>query len=209
MTYKLVIFDFDGTLADSFSWFVGVFNDVADRFGLRKFSESELDELRGLGSRELLKRLGVAAWKLPLIARHMHALKARDLDLIRLFPGVEALLRRLRNAEIALAVVSSNSVDNVRRILGPQNAARIDYFACGVPLLGKTRSFREVLKKCGCGPQEALAIGDEIRDLEAARAAGIPFGAVSWGYAKPEALARLGPAEHFPTIEAIGDAVLG
>jgi len=209
MRYRLVIFDFDGTLADSFPWFVRVFNEAADRYRFRRIREGELEELRGLGGREIVRRLGVPAWKLPLIARHMRRLAARDIDTVSLFPGVDPLLRRLSDAGVVLAVVSSNGYGNVSRVLGPENVARIHHFRCGASLFGKAASFRRVLRRSGVAPGEALAVGDEIRDLEAARAVGIPFGAVSWGYTTAGALRAHGPALSFDRVEAIAEGVLG
>ena len=78
MAYKLVIFDFDGTLADSAGWLFGVLNQVADRYGFRRTSEAEIAMLRGRDNREIVRYLGVPAWKLPLIAAHMRRRVARD-----------------------------------------------------------------------------------------------------------------------------------
>ncbi len=57
MPYKLVIFDFDGTLADSITWFLEAFNDLAERHRFRKASPEEIEELRGQSSREIVRRL--------------------------------------------------------------------------------------------------------------------------------------------------------
>ncbi|MGZ5882650.1 MAG: HAD hydrolase-like protein, partial [Xanthobacteraceae bacterium] len=59
MKYKLVIFDFDGTLADSASWFLGILNDLARRHGFRSVTEAEIEMLRGRGNREIIRYLNV------------------------------------------------------------------------------------------------------------------------------------------------------
>lgn len=189
MTYRLVIFDFDGTLADSQPWFESVFNDVGERYGLRRIEVSEREFLRRLDAQQFLAHLGVPLWKLPFIARHMRALKTESLDEISLFSGVEGLLRDLSEAGLELAIVSSDTEANVRKVLGPANAALVTDYACSASLLGKQTKFRRVLRRAGVRPDEALAIGDEIRDAKAARATGIDFAAVGWGYAAPDALA--------------------
>ena len=94
---------------------------------------------------------------------------------------------------VPLAILSSNRADTVRRVLGPENAARIGAYACGASLFGKAQRLRGLLARSGVAPDRALCIGDEIRDLEAARAVGCPFGAVAWGYTDPQALAAQGP----------------
>lgn len=208
MKYRLIIFDFDGTLADSFPWFVATINTVADRYGFRRIDEGELDLLRGYSAREMVRRLGIPAWKLPLIARHIRQLKSRDRDAIGIFPGVGTLLRQLADRGVVLAIVSSNSEENVRRVLGPGLAPVIHHYACGASLFGKAASFRKVLRRCGIAPRETLCVGDELRDLEAAREAGIPFGAVTWGYTTADALRAHAPEVLFERVEEIAEAVL-
>ena len=191
--YRLAIFDLDGTLVDSFPWFLRHVNDVADQFAFRRIVADEIDCLRRAGAREILARLDVPLWKLPLIARHMRRLKSRHVDDLALFPGVSEMLRALKNGGMTLALVSSDSEANARRQLGDENAALFSAFACGASLFGKAAKFRRVLKRLGIDPAHAIAIGDEVRDIEAARAAGIACGAVMWGYAAPEKLRALGP----------------
>jgi phosphoglycolate phosphatase len=208
MKYRLLIFDFDGTLADSYPWFVATINTVADRYGFRRIDDGELDQLRGYSAREMVRRLGIPAWKLPLIARHIRKLKSRDRDAIGIFPGVDPLLRQLAGQGIMLAVVSSNSEENVRRVLGPELAPLVHHYACGASLFGKAASFRKVLRQCDVALAETLCVGDELRDLEAAREAGIPFGAVTWGYTNAEALRAQAPEAVFERVEEIAEAVL-
>lgn len=206
--YKLAIFDFDGTLADSAAWLWGVVGEVADRFGFRAPSEADYAVLRGQDGHTVMRHLGVPAWKLPRIAAHMRALAARDAGQIRLFPGAGETLRRLHAGGVALAVVSSNAEANVRRVLGPEHAALIGRYECGAALFGKAARFRRVLLRCGVVPADALCIGDELRDLQAARAAGVAFGAVSWGYAAPDVLRAHGAAVVFGAMEEIAAEVL-
>ena len=203
MKYRLVIFDMDGTLADSFPWFTGVLNSVAQRFGFRQVAAHEVETLRGLGSREILDWLGVPLWKVPLIARHMRVLKTQALDSIPLFPGVPATLADLADRNVAIAIVSSDSADNVRRALGPANARLIAHFACGSSMFGKPAKFRSVLRRSGIPAAQAIAIGDETRDAEAAHAAGIAFGAVGWGYSHIAALRPHAPDYVFCSFDDI------
>lgn len=203
MRYRLAIFDFDGTLADSFPWFLSVVNVLADEHGFRRMEEHEVETLRGQGARQIVAHMRLPAWKMPRVAHHMRQLMARDAGRITLFPGVDGLLRELAGRGVRLAIVTSNSVDNVRQILGSESAALIHHYACGASMFGKRPKLRAVLRSSGVPAAEALCIGDEVRDLEAARAEGIAFGAVTWGYTRPEALRALHPEEVFESVEAI------
>ena len=203
MTYRLAIFDFDGTLADSFPWFLVVMNRLADDHGFRRIEEHEVETLRGRTARQNFADFGVPAWKLPRIGRDFRLHMARDIARIALFPGVDRLLRGLAERGIRTAVVTSNSTDNVRQVLGPENAALIQHYACGVSIFGKRAKLRGVIRSSGIAAAEAICIGDEVRDLEAAREEGIAFGGVSWGYTHPETLLAHEPEEMFSTVDEI------
>ena len=202
-TYKLAIFDLDGTLADSFPWFLRIVNDIAREFGFRHVGAEEVATLRRMGSREILKSLDVPLWKMPMIATRMRALKRANLNHIPLFDGVPAMLRQLHDAGTIMAMVSSDNEANARQQLGPDNAALFSHFDCGASLFGKAAKFTRLVKRTGLPPQQAIAIGDEVRDCEAARTAGLAFGAVSWGYADPETLRALNPDAFFNSFDDI------
>lgn len=203
MHYQLVIFDFDGTLADSARWFHANINAVARRYRFREIQAEDVEALRGQDTASIIRHLGVPRWKLPFIAAHMRKMMARDLGEIGLFPGVPAMLAALHRSGLRLAIVSSNAPDNVRRMLGPRTAASIDHYGCGTSLFGKSAKFRLVLKQAGLAPSQAIAIGDELRDIEAARDVGIASGAVAWGYAAPSVLAARSPDVFFGSVEEI------
>jgi phosphoglycolate phosphatase len=204
MTYRLAIFDLDGTLADSFPWFLRIVNSVADKHRFRRIAPGEVEDLRGKGSRELVRHLHVPMWRMPLIARDVRRMKSAGLDDIKLFDGVDDMLSRLAGRGVVCALVSSDSEDNVRRSLGT-SARSIAYFACGASLFGKAKKFEKVMRRTGIAPAQTIAIGDEVRDAEAAAKAGIAFGAVSWGYATADALQAKRPALTFTRMEEIAE----
>ena len=207
MPYRLALFDFDGTLADSQDWFLGIFDQVADRFGYRRLAPGDRERLRGLETREILRDLGVPLWKLPMIARHVRELATRGIERIRLFPGAAEMLAAVQGGGVAIAVVSSNDEKNVRRVLG-EAAAHVAHFACGASLFGKAAKIRGVLKAVPVEPQGAILIGDEARDADAARDVGIDCGLVAWGYADPAFLRSLSPTLFFERMHEIAPALI-
>ena len=121
-----------------------------------------------------------------------------DIGGIALFPGVDRLLRELAGRGIRLAVVTSNSIGNVRQVLGSGQRGTDPALRVRRLDLRQAAEARGPAAASGVPAAEAICIGDEIRDLEAARAEGIPFGAVTWGYTNPEALRAPQPEEVFP-----------
>lgn len=207
MKYKLVVFDFDGTLADSFPWFFHTFNGLADKYRFRRIEAHELDRLRGLGGRELIAHLQLPLWKVPLLTVDMRQRMTEQAPAIPLFDGVERMLESLHAHGIEIAVLSSNSKENVRRILGQRNAGLVRYFECGAAVFGKAARFRRLLRRTRVDPQQVLCVGDEIRDAQAAAAAGLPFAGVAWGYTRPEVLAAYCTRPLFASVDQIADAL--
>ncbi|WIW49419.1 HAD family hydrolase [Bradyrhizobium sp. 62B] len=206
MPYALAIFDLDGTLADSFPWFLRVINDIADRFNFRRVADEDVEDLRHASTREILARLEVPLWKLPAIARHARRLKAEAASEIALFAGVETMLRTLTENGVQLALVTSDSEANAREKLG-EAAVLFSHFDCAASLFGKPAKFRRVIRRAGVEPGQVIAIGDEVRDIEAARTVGIACGAVGWGYAAPAALRANEPDHMFERMDDISEVV--
>ena len=207
MPYSLAIFDLDGTLVDSFPWFARTINDVADRFGFRRVAEDELETIRAKSTREILAHLQLPLWKVPAVARHMRRLKAEAAADTPLFQGVPEMLQRLADHGIKLALVTSDSQANARRKLGT-SAGLISYYDCAASLFGKPARFRRVIRRAKIDKTEIIAIGDEVRDVEAARAVGICCGSVAWGYAAPKALRAMKPDFMFEQMDDIARGLL-
>lgn len=202
--YELIIFDFDGTLADTFEWFVKNINTVAKRYRFKQLDLERLDEFRGFSAREMMRHAELSLWKLPLVAREMRRLMSEKIDDIELFDGVNSLFQELWSQGIKIAIVTSNSKENVIRVLGPGNITFVSHFGCSAPLFGKKAKVKAVIKTSGVAMDKVLYIGDEIRDAEMARALEIDFAGVSWGYTKPEALHRFGK---IPIMKNMGDVL--
>lgn len=198
MRRALVIFDFDGTLADSGPWMVRALNEAAPRFGYRTADDAEIEAFRGMDNRAIMRAVGLPLWKLPFIAHYIRG-QAERAPPPPLFDGVAEALARLHAAGVRLAIVSSNSERVIRRALGP-HAALIETFACSAGLFGKAPKFRLVLHRARVAPKDAIAVGDEARDIEAARQAGIACAGVAWGYALPSLLAAHKPDMMFANV---------
>ena len=199
LKYKLVVFDFDGTLADSFPFFVEVFGTLADAHGFSRIDHDDTEKLRGYDAKALMRHVGLPLWKFPQVGAHFKKLMAADISRIKLFDDIGEVLQQLSADGVLLAIVSSNSTENVRKVLGP-HAALITHFECGVDLFGKRHKLSRLRKATGLQPYEILCVGDELRDMEAARAERIPFGAVTWGYSRFDALPAQSPDEAFSEV---------
>ncbi len=203
LKYKLVIFDFDGTLADTFPWFVKNIRAVADKYGFKHIKDEEVEELRNFDAKHMLKFVEFPILKLPLIATYMRGLMKTEIDEIKLFDGVPEMLHQLYDAGLTLAVVSTNSRENVKAVLGADLSALITDYECGVSLFSKEAKLKKISHKCKISLSEAIYIADELRDFDSARNVKLDIGAVAWGYTNPEALKKLQPTLFFENVREI------
>jgi len=199
MTMKLAIFDFDGTLADTFPLFVDTLGDLAARHDFRMPLQSDVDKLRGSSAKEILRELQLPLWRVPKVLADFRDVMQQRINEIRPFDGIVDTLQTLADRKITLAVATSNSLGNVETVLGQALISRFAALECGATLFGKARRLRRVLQATQTEKANAIYIGDEIRDADAARKTGIPFGAVAWGYTDLRAMLPLQPDAIFKT----------
>lgn len=193
---RLVVFDFDGTLADSFPLFLDAFDTLARRHGFRAFAHGELQAMRGLSSREMIARAGLPAWKLPAVANDFRRFMAERIAAVKLFDGIPEAVAELAGRGFRLAIATSNSDANVRSVLGDALLSRFAHVDCGISIFGKPTRLRRLARGSASG-MRPIYVGDELRDAEAAAAVGFAFGAVGWGYTHLSALQAAGPEHVF------------
>jgi phosphoglycolate phosphatase len=193
MNCKLVIFDFDGTLANTFPLVLAMLDELAEKFKTRKMNHADLPHLRHYPPLKIMRMHKVRIWQLPSILRFTRVRMRRDAHLIDRFEGIDEVIRGLSSRDIKLGIVTTNTRQIVEQVLGSELFTLFDYFVGEVSLFGKPKALKTMLSLSGCQNSEALAIGDEIRDLDAANKVNIPFGAVSWGFSSPEALKARAP----------------
>ncbi|HDR9833965.1 TPA: HAD hydrolase-like protein [Burkholderia multivorans] len=207
MTYRLVAFDFDGTLADSLDCFLAALSEASRLHGFRDADPAMRATLRTMSARDIVRALDVPVWKVPRVTIDMRRLMRARIAHVALFSGVETTFDALAARGIRIAIATSNAEDVVRDRLGPHAAARVDHFACGIPLFGKARRLRALADEAGVRADQMLYVGDEIRDADAARRARVAFQGVAWGYTAPHALQSHCATPLLPHLGALLDRV--
>lgn len=202
-----VIFDFDGTLADSREVVLAAYNAIAPRLRVRPVKRDELTRLQSLPPREALREYSVSWWKLPLL---VHAVRRalRD-EVLRIEPcaGVGALLRSLAARGVRCSVLSTNATSNIERFADHHGFPSFSAVRGGVSMFGKARALERFVRAQGLDPARAIYVGDEVRDVEAARAAGVRCVAVSWGFSSRSALAASAPWRLVDAVDELEHAL--
>jgi phosphoglycolate phosphatase len=194
MTKNIIIFDFDGTIADTLDAVVSIANRFALEFGYIPITPSELLKLKNLTAREILKYSGFPLFKAPFLIKKVKAELKNKISELQPIAGIKLALEQLNNQGYHLGIITSNSHENVSLFLNNHDLDYLfDFVYTGVTIFGKTTIINNVLRQKQIQPQMVVYVGDETRDIEASKKANIKVIAVSWGFNSQEALARCNP----------------
>lgn len=212
---RLVIFDFDGTLANTVPTITRVARTVLADHGLDDAAMGDLTRLVGPPFPQAYERVyGFSAQEAAQITEEYRALY-RQIGAAAwpLFPGVRELLERLRAAGRLTAVASSKQMRMVSRALADDGVSELFDVALGklsdaegdkVSLIGR------VMRELGVSPDDTVMVGDRHYDVEAAAACGVPCVGVTYGGAsRPGELEGAGACALADSVERLGDVLLG
>jgi len=192
---KFVIFDFDGTIADTMPF---SFSRSLELLRKEKIDLPEKEIIKKIKSNnyfELMKEFKLSWLKIPFMLQIVKQ-GQRDLysqiDKIKIFPGMKNLLKDLRNNNYQIGILSSNMQRNVNKFIKIKRLNFFNIIYCESNILGKDQTFRKMMRKYNLKPEEIIYIGDEIRDVEACKKVGIKIIGVSWGLHTIEALQKNG-----------------
>jgi phosphoglycolate phosphatase len=182
MKPKYLIFDFDGTIVDSLDTVFDIFNQLSIEFNFPKFEENEKERYRALGMRALIKEKGIPFYRLPFMARRVREEFSKEIANLEPFPGLVDVLNRLVQKGFILGILTSNSEENVRQFLHKHAIVSFNFVFGGSSVFGKDKVLKKLFGDKQINYEEAIYIGDEPRDVEAAHKCAVKAVAVSWGY---------------------------
>jgi phosphoglycolate phosphatase len=205
---RVVLFDFDGTLADTFPRVERMLPRLARELRFRDPGVDGIRLLRERPMRQVLSELAIPPWKVPLVLWRARTLLAADPEPVRLFPGVADMLGLLDEAGLEWGILTSNGASLVRSVLRREQAPEPGWLEAGLGLWGKSGALRRMARRLGVAPHRMLLVSDETRDAEAARAAGVPMVGVAWGYGAVQALAAAGTEIVVEDVESLRKWIL-
>lgn len=194
---QVVIFDFDGTLANSISLAIRLYNEHAEHFKVQKIEEGELPELRKMvrekGYAKTLKSKGVRLSRMPSMVLTISREMRHHMAEVKPYEGIVKALQELKAAGYRLGVLTSNQEHLVREFLETHQYPLFDFIVSEKTLFGKDKALRKIMKKFALDTRGVVYVGDEPRDIVASRKADISVIGVSWGLAGVDGLGKTPP----------------
>lgn len=199
---KLIVFDFDGTLADTRALTVEIFQEISKKHDYPVLSHDEIEAMRKLPIRKRLKIVKVPLRKVPGLMKEGLEMMKERIQNSQLFDGIQELLEAF-HGKIPMVILSSNQADNIHTFLAVNQITQLDDVIGSAKLFGKERPLKKLLKAYQIAPEEMLYVGDEIRDIVSCQNVGIPIAAVTWGFDSTKALKAHNPTYLCETPEAL------
>jgi phosphoglycolate phosphatase len=192
---KAVIFDFDGTIADTLPFTFEKISKLSKKYRIKKEKDELIEKISQFSPKQLMKEFKISWFKVPFILWEIkQSQKAlfKEIDKIKIFPGIKTLLKELKKKGIKIYIYSSNLKKNILRFLEKEKINQ--YFEnvyVGRNLLGKDKDLINILKKEGLKTDEVYYVADEIRDALACFKAKIKMIGVLWGVAGERGLTKI------------------
>ncbi|MBU2645518.1 HAD-IA family hydrolase [bacterium] len=189
---KTLIFDFDGTVVDSFDLGLSIFNDIAKRYNKNDLSDLSTEEIRSMHALQVVRHFGIPFYQIPFYVYLAKKDFKKNIVTVKAFPQIKSVLEALKD-DYQLAILSSNSRSNITKVLKNNDIDIFDFIHSGSSIFGKARAIKSAVRKQGLKLSDIAYIGDEARDVDAAKSMGIPMIAVCWGYNSKDLLAKHNP----------------
>lgn len=194
MKTKVIVFDFDGTIADTYDAIVEITNRLSAEFGYQPVNEAELDELKNLSSREIVKKSKISPFQIPFLLKKLKLELAKEIGNLKPIAKIENNLLHLKQKGYKLGIITSNTKNNVLAFLEKNNLQLLfDFIYSETTIFGKHKVIDQFLKQNNLEPDEIIYVGDETRDINAAKKSNVKVIAVSWGFNSPSVLAQYQP----------------
>lgn len=193
MNRKVIIFDFDGTIADILPIIYKYGPDFSEEFSNKKLTLKEIDDLRGNTIKEIIKKLKVPFIKLPIMLIKAKGIFTKEMNHIQLVDGIKKVLQELKKRGYSLGILSSNSMENLNEFLEKNRLLLFDFIHSEFNIFGKDKALKNLLKKYDIKLKNVIYIGDEVRDIEACKKDNIQVIAVTWGLNTKEILKKYHP----------------
>jgi len=140
-----------------------------------------------------MELLAIPRIKLPFIVWEARRLLKEGLNNVVPFDGIKETIEEIRKKEILLGIITSNSVRNVRSFLKHFKFPEFDFIYSSLHIWNKSKALKRVIQHHKLQPQMVFYVGDETRDIEAVREAGVKSIAVTWGYNSKDLLKSFSP----------------
>lgn len=203
---KLLIFDFDGTIANTLNGMYEIYKIMAKKYKLDVLSKEAFIAYKKLPILERLQKQNIPLYAIPKIIRDSQKLQMTFLTEAKPFEGIKDVLNELKTM-YTLVIVSSNKKDFIKAFLKTHDMRVFEKVYGKAEIFGKAKKIKKALRKMHAQVTDTIYIGDETRDLKACQELNLDIISVSYGYDDKSLLVAEGATHIIDTPNALLSAI--
>ena len=205
---KLILFDFDGTIVDSFDVVYNIQKDLEKKFKLGVFTSKRAFRDIYMGNFYVNLRKRTNKKDLSQYKAECEKLNIKAARRLKVFGGLKKALSVLKN-KFRIVIVSSNFSPVIKKVLKKEGIAFFDDVLGADAGESKVEKIKDCLKRFNTAKKDAVFVGDTVGDLLEARKAGVRTIAVAWGFHGKNRLIKASPDKLVSRPEQLVSAVEG
>ncbi len=207
---QAVIFDFDGTLADTGPIIRAIYTELAQKNNWPEMTDEAYAKLRKGSLHQARQWVGIRWWQFPSLVRSAKQLMKLESEKVKLFPGAVDLIRELQKENINVYILSRNLPDTIQAVLERYGLEqKVEILSYKTLFFGSKRTvIAKLLLRQRYKRKAVWMVGDETRDIRAARSTGVNSIAVGWGLQDISILERNRPTEVAATMKQLKNILL-
>ena len=198
-----IIFDFDGTLANSVDLMFELYNSHSIEFGYLSISREEFPELRRMGYPKIMRLKKIKARRLPKIMMTLSQEMHKSMDKVRPYDGIVSMLNELQKSGYSIGVLTSNQASLVQEFFAKHSFPEFDFVVSEKTIFGKDKALKRIIKRFKIQKDQIVYVGDEPRDVTASHKVGVRAIGVTWGLAGVEGFEKIIPDKLVYTPEEL------
>ncbi len=194
MNNKTIIFDFDGTLVNTMQLSIDVYNYFSPYFRIKRIKENQIDYLRNIKPKQILKELEISSWKLPFLLFFIKYKITKQIDEVQFYDKMKEVIHYLKRNGYSIGILTNNSKKTVNRFLEREDMVDcFDFIYTSKSLFQKDKAFKILMKEQFLTESNIIYIADEVKDLMVCKKMNIKVMSVCWGYSSKSSLKKNKP----------------
>ncbi|PKN77740.1 MAG: carotenoid oxygenase [Candidatus Cloacimonetes bacterium HGW-Cloacimonetes-1] len=188
-----ILFDFDGTIADSLTLGLELINRLAPIYHIHPITDEDIQAVRSMPTGKAIRYLKIPYYKLPILIPVFLNEYKHIIHNMKPFPRIHEVIQDLKDLGIPMALLTSNSKENVHVFLDQHDMNYFEWIEGGSGIFKKQVTIMHQIKKHNLQKENIIYVGDETRDIVAAKKCGIKIISVAWGFQDKSILSQYNP----------------
>lgn len=207
MKKRFLVFDFDGTIANTIGPAMELANGILEDMGEKTLDPEQMESLRDKSYLEIIQAFNVPVWKVPGLLLTLRTSLLEHFEMIKPYPHIIPLLKKLSKEGYYMYILTSNDKEFVQKFLKVFEISVFEDVYSEMNIFGKGDALKKFMKLQNIEKDDIIYIGDEVRDIEACKKNDTTVISITWGFNSENILKEAGPTKIANTPDELHTAI--